>query len=108
MADDGLSDPRLRRRYRVAFAATAMLLVGIAVTLPFSLASVLDEILGLTTGKVLPLLRPRGAAPAGLQGAKPSPDRTPMDRGERRTQMRFASGLARGIHAGERVRRPQG
>ena len=53
------SDPRLRRRYRVAFAATAMLLVGIAVTLPFSLASVLDEILGLTTGKVLPLLRPR-------------------------------------------------
>ena len=55
-------DPRLRKRYRVAFAATAMLLVGIAVTLPFSLASVLDEILGLTTGKVLPLLRPEGVA----------------------------------------------
>ena len=56
------TDPRLRRRYRVAFVATAMLLVGIAVTLPFSLASVLDEILGLTTGKVLPLLRPERAA----------------------------------------------
>ena len=56
------ADPRLRRRYRVAFVATAMLLVGIAVTLPFSLASVLDEILGLTTGKVLPLLRPERAA----------------------------------------------
>jgi len=52
------TDPRLRRWYRVAFVATAMLLVWIVVTLPFSLASVLDEILGLTTGKVLPLLRP--------------------------------------------------
>jgi hypothetical protein len=61
MTDD---DPRLRKRYRVAFAATAMLLVGIAVTLPFSLASVLEEILGLTTGKVLPLLRPEGTAVA--------------------------------------------
>lgn len=59
MMDD---DPRSRRRYRVAFAATAMLLVGIAVTLPFSLASVLDEILGLATGKVLPLLRSEGTA----------------------------------------------
>lgn len=56
------TDPRLRRWYRVAFVATAMLLVGIVVTLPFSLASVLDEILGLTTGKVLPLLRPDRAA----------------------------------------------
>ena len=56
------TDPRLRRWYRVAFVATAMLLVGIVVTLPFSLASVLDEILGLTTGKVLPLLRPERAA----------------------------------------------
>jgi hypothetical protein len=56
------TDPRLRRHYRVAFVATAMLLVGIVVTLPFSLASVLDEVLGLTTGKVLPLLRPEGAA----------------------------------------------
>jgi hypothetical protein len=56
------TDPRVRRRYRIAFVATAMLLVGIAVTLPFSLASVLDEILGLTTGKVLPLLRPERAA----------------------------------------------
>jgi len=56
------TDPRLRRWYRVAFVATAMLLVWIVVTLPFSLASVLDEILGLTTGKVLPLLRPERAA----------------------------------------------
>jgi hypothetical protein len=54
------SDSNSRRRYRVAFAATAMLLVGIAVTLPFSLASVLEEILGLATGKVLPLLRTEG------------------------------------------------
>jgi hypothetical protein len=56
------TDPRLRRWYRVAFVATALLLVWIVVTLPFSLASVLDEILGLTTGKVLPLLRPDRAA----------------------------------------------
>lgn len=60
------SDLRLRRRYRVAFVATAMLLVGIVVSLPFSLAGVLDEVLGLTTGKVLPLLRAERAliAPA--------------------------------------------
>ena len=60
------SDPRSRRRYRVAFVATAMLLVGLVVTLPFSLASVLDEVLGLATGKVLPLLRAERAviAPA--------------------------------------------
>ena len=56
------SDPRVRRRYRVAFVATAMLLVGIVVTCTLLLASVLDEILGLTTGKVLPLVRPAGAA----------------------------------------------
>ena len=53
-----------------------MLLVGIAVTLPFSLASVLDEILGLTTGKVLPLLRPeRRRARAGPQPPASGGDR---------------------------------
>jgi hypothetical protein len=56
------NDPRLRRRYRVAFVASAMVLFGIVVSLPFSLAGVLGEILGLASGKVLPLLRPEGAA----------------------------------------------
>jgi hypothetical protein len=56
------NDRRLRRRYRVAFVASAMVLFGIVVSLPFSLAGVLGEILGLASGKVLPLLRPEGAA----------------------------------------------
>ncbi len=66
MADDDSrpeSDPGPLKRYRVAFAATAMLVLGIIVTLPFSLAGVVSDVLGPATGKVFPLLKaPRGAA----------------------------------------------
>jgi len=41
--------------YRVASVITAMLLLGIVVTLPFSVVSVVDDILGPTAGKVIPL-----------------------------------------------------
>jgi hypothetical protein len=57
-------DTQSRRRYRVAFVATAMLLLGIIVTLPFSLASVVDDVLGPATGKVIPLLRGPAATSA--------------------------------------------
>jgi hypothetical protein len=58
-------DARSRRRYRLAFLATAMLMLGIVVTLPFSLASVVDDVLG-PSGRVIPLLRVEAAdvAPA--------------------------------------------
>ena len=56
------SDPRSQRQYRIAFVGTALLLLGIIVTLPFSLASVVDEVLGPATGKVIPLLRVPPAA----------------------------------------------
>jgi hypothetical protein len=46
-----------RRRYRIAFVAATMLLVGIIVTVPFSLGGVIDEMLGPATGKIIPLLR---------------------------------------------------
>jgi len=51
-----------RAWYRVAFVATAMLLVAIIVTLPFSLASVVDDVLGPATGKVSPLMPISSAA----------------------------------------------
>ena len=45
VADDkaaGANDKRYLRQYRLGFAATAMLLLAIAVTLPFSLASIVE------------------------------------------------------------------
>ena len=68
MEDEERDAPRerpTRAWYRVAFVATAMLLVAIIVTLPFSLASVVDDVLGPATGKVYPLMQdPRvGTAP---------------------------------------------
>lgn len=39
-------DRRAQRRYRLAFVASAMLMLGIIVTLPFSLAGVATEVLG--------------------------------------------------------------
>jgi hypothetical protein len=57
-------DPRQERRYRVTFVGSAMLMLGIVVTLPFSLASIVDDVLGPATGAVLPLLR--GVPPAAI------------------------------------------
>jgi len=53
----GSADRRSQRQYRLGFALTAMLLVAIAVTLPFSLASILDDVLGPSTGKVFQLMK---------------------------------------------------
>jgi hypothetical protein len=51
-----------RRRNRIAFVAVTMLLLGIIVTLPFSLSGVVGEVLGPATGKIIPLLRVPAAA----------------------------------------------
>ena len=58
-------DARQERRYRIAFAGIAMLMLGIVVTLPFSLASIVDDVVGSARGAVLPLLRvpPSAIAP---------------------------------------------
>jgi hypothetical protein len=53
-----------RTPYRVAFALTAALLLGLVVTLPFSLASLLDDLVGTPAGKVLPLSSPAQDAEA--------------------------------------------
>jgi hypothetical protein len=54
-----------RRHYRLGFVATATLVLAIIVTLPFSLASIVDDVLGPASGKVIPLLRvpPESTAP---------------------------------------------
>jgi hypothetical protein len=51
-----------RWRYRIAFVAATMLLLGIIVTLPFSLGGVVDEVLGPATGRIIPLIRAPAAA----------------------------------------------
>src|SRR5262245_51680233 len=48
---------RSRRPYLVAFVISGMLMLAILGALPFSLASVLNDVLGPATGKVFPLLR---------------------------------------------------
>jgi len=63
MADDEIGtahDKRRLRPYRFGFAVTAMLLLAIVVTLPFSLASIVDDVMGPTTGKVFPLIKRPG------------------------------------------------
>jgi hypothetical protein len=60
VADDkaaGADDKRYLKQYRLGFAVTAMLLLAIAVTLPFSVASIVDHVLGPATGKVFPLMK---------------------------------------------------
>jgi hypothetical protein len=49
-------------RYRVAFFLTALVTLALVATLPFSVKSVVDDILGSATGRVTPIT-PRGAAP---------------------------------------------
>ena len=53
----GANNQRRVKQYRAGFAITAMLLLAIAVTLPFSLASMVDDVLGPSTGMVFPLMK---------------------------------------------------
>ena len=54
-------------RYRVAFFLTALVAVAVVVTLPFSVKSVVDDVLGPATGRVIPITTRGGAAaPATL------------------------------------------
>jgi hypothetical protein len=63
------SDTRVPRlSYRVAFALTAALLLGLAVTLPFSLASLLDDLVGTPAGRVLPIAAELRGEPAPEHG----------------------------------------
>jgi len=50
-------------RYRLAFFGTALITLALVVTLPFSVKSVVDDILGSATGRVIPVT-PRGSGPA--------------------------------------------
>jgi hypothetical protein len=56
-AKEPAGPPRLR--YRVAFFLTGLVVLSIVVTLPFSLKSVLDDLLGPATGRVVKLTRGR-------------------------------------------------
>lgn len=47
-----------RTRYRVAFLLTAMLVLGIVVTLPFSVASIVDDLVGPGHGAVISVVAP--------------------------------------------------
>lgn len=53
-----------RTGYRVAFVLTAFLVVGVVVTLPFSVVSIVDDLLGPATGKVTPVITPSPATAA--------------------------------------------
>ena len=57
-------------RYRVAFFVTALVALGLVVTLPFSVKSVVDDVLGPVTGRVIQIM-PRGSVP-------PEPDHTKL------------------------------
>ena len=48
-----------RLRYRIAFFLTALVALSVLVTLPFSVKSVVDDILGPVTGRVVKLTRDR-------------------------------------------------
>ena len=49
-------------RFRLAFFLTALVVLALVVTLPFSVKSVVDDVLGPATGRVIPITR-RGAGP---------------------------------------------
>ena len=54
------TEPRARQlRYRIAFFLTALVVLSVLVTLPFSVKSVVDDILGPVTGRVVKLTRDR-------------------------------------------------
>jgi hypothetical protein len=55
--------PRIKARelrYRLAFFVTALVVLALVVTLPFSVKSVVDDVLGPATGRVFQIT-PRGA-----------------------------------------------
>jgi hypothetical protein len=50
-------------RYRVAFFVTALVALGLVVTLPFSVKSVVDDTLGPVTGRVIQITPTPGPGP---------------------------------------------
>lgn len=58
-------------RYQVAFFVTALVTIALVVTLPFSVKSVVDDILGSATGRVIPIT-PRAAEPERLRNREAS------------------------------------
>jgi hypothetical protein len=55
---------RSRTFYRAAFVATAILVVVVLATLPFSVRSIVDDLLGSITGRVIPVTRTPASAAA--------------------------------------------
>lgn len=54
------AEQRARRlRFRIAFFLTSLVALGVVVTLPFSVKSVVDDILGPVTGRVVKITRNR-------------------------------------------------
>jgi hypothetical protein len=64
-SEEGHADEIERRtrrlRYRIAFFLTALVALSVIVTLPFSVKSVVDDILGPATGRVVKISRDRPA-----------------------------------------------
>jgi hypothetical protein len=70
---------RIERRllpYRVAFFVTALITLALVVTLPFSVKSVVDDILGSATGRVIPVTA-RGYEPTNANVPERSRDHEP-------------------------------
>src|ERR1700747_3457900 len=59
--EEGRGDGRRTRRlrFRIAFFLTALVALSLIVTLPFSVKSVVDDILGPVTGRVIKISRDR-------------------------------------------------
>jgi hypothetical protein len=62
-------------RYRVAFFLTGLVVLSIVVTLPFSLKSVVDDLFGPATGRVVKLTRASATGTIGFS-SWPSPPTT--------------------------------
>jgi hypothetical protein len=60
--DDQVGKRQLR--YRIAFFVTALVVLCLVVTLPFSVKSVVDDILGPSTGRVIQITKSRPGAEA--------------------------------------------
>ena len=61
--------PAPQLRYRIAFFVTALVVLGLIVTLPFSVKTVVDDVLGPATGRVIQLISQSG--PAGAEPRQP-------------------------------------
>src|SRR5258705_11715012 len=89
-AADAAAEPTRARplRYRVAFFLTAAVTLALVVTLPFSVKSVVDDILGSATGRVVQI-RVAGAGPGdkagphGPAGPHPNHPQLPLGVGSR-------------------------